>query len=115
MMIYKVGGARGSRFSPFSSLLINSRIMEAPPLTADHAFINSTVHSMYELVVAIPGSTLAYNYLKTSYQDDPFRIALELFLVFFALRYMLSKKYKPHDNAVKLTEKVTFLYSRLWY
>lgn len=106
MLIYKVGGLTGSRFSPFSSLII-FRIMEAPPLTADHAFINSTVHSMYELVVAIPGSTLAYNYLKTSYQDDPFRIALELFLVFFALRYMLSKKYKPHDNAVKLTEKVT--------
>ncbi|ORZ23591.1 pyridoxal phosphate-dependent transferase [Absidia repens] len=79
--------------------------MEPPPLTADHAFINSTVHSMYELVVAIPGTTLAMNYLKRSYQDDPFRIALELFLVFFALRYMLSKKYKPHDNAIKLTEK----------
>ncbi|KAI8333740.1 pyridoxal phosphate-dependent transferase [Chlamydoabsidia padenii] len=79
--------------------------METPPLTADHAFINSTVHSVYGLVVAIPGTTLAYDYLKTAYQDDPFRIALELFLVFFALRYMLSKKYKPHDNAVKLTEK----------
>ncbi|KAI8096600.1 pyridoxal phosphate-dependent transferase [Halteromyces radiatus] len=79
--------------------------MEHAPLTADHAFINSTVHSVYELVVAIPGSTLAFNYLKNAYQDDPFRIALELFLVFFALRYMLSKKYKPHDNAVKLTEK----------
>ncbi|CAO3591414.1 unnamed protein product [Absidia cylindrospora] len=60
---------------------------------------------MYELMVAIPGTTLAMNYLKQLYQDDPFRIALELFLVFFALRYMLSKKYKPHDNAIKLTEK----------
>ncbi|ORX49796.1 PLP-dependent transferase [Hesseltinella vesiculosa] len=60
---------------------------------------------MYDLVIAIPGSSLAISYLKTSYQDDPFRICLELFLVFFAIKYMLSKKYKPHDNAVKLTEK----------
>ncbi|KAI8070408.1 pyridoxal phosphate-dependent transferase [Gongronella butleri] len=79
--------------------------METTTLTPDHAFINSTIHSVYELIVAIPGSSLAINYLKTSYQDDPFRICLELFLVFFAIKYMLSKKYKPHDNAVKLTEK----------
>ncbi|CAO3642593.1 unnamed protein product [Cunninghamella blakesleeana] len=79
--------------------------MEQPTLTPDHAFINSTVHSVYELVIAIPGSSLAINYIKTAYQDDPFRICLELFLVFFAIKYMLSKKYKPHDNAVKLTEK----------
>lgn len=76
-------------------------------LTDDHAvFINSTVNSVYELIVAIPGSHLVLSYLKNAYQDDPFRIFLELFLVFFALKYMLSKKYKPQDNAVKLTEKV---------
>lgn len=77
------------------------------PLEDDHAvFINSTVNSVYELIVAIPGSHLVLSYLKNAYQDDPFRIILELFLVFFALRYMFSKKYKPQDNAVKLTEKV---------
>lgn len=76
-------------------------------LADDHAvFINSTVNSVYELIVAIPGSHLVLSYLKNAYQDDPFRIFLELFLVFFALKYMLSKKYKPQDNAVKLTEKV---------
>ncbi|KAL7328685.1 serine palmitoyltransferase component [Mucor circinelloides] len=75
-------------------------------LVHDHAiFINSTVNSVYELIVAIPGSHLAINYLKNAYQNDPFRIALELFLVFFALKYMLSKKYKPNDNNVQLTVK----------
>ncbi|ORZ23454.1 pyridoxal phosphate-dependent transferase [Absidia repens] len=68
-------------------------------------FINSTVNNLYEFILSIPGSHIALNYLKTAYQDDPFRIVLELFLVFFALRYMFSKKYKPHDNAVKLTRK----------
>lgn len=78
-----------------------------PTLADDNAiFLNSTVNSVYELIVAIPGSHLILTYVKNAYQDDPFRIILELFLVFFALKYMLSKKYKPQDNAVKLTEKV---------
>ncbi|OAD66058.1 hypothetical protein PHYBLDRAFT_119509 [Phycomyces blakesleeanus NRRL 1555(-)] len=67
--------------------------------------INATLGSVYKLILAIPGSNIALTYIKTAYQHDPFRIVLELFLVFFALKYMLSKKYKPHDNAVKLTEK----------
>ncbi|KAI8976903.1 pyridoxal phosphate-dependent transferase [Pilobolus umbonatus] len=72
----------------------------------DHAmFINSTVASVYELIEAIPGSHLVMNYIKNAYQNDPFRIALELFLVFFAIKYMLSKKYKPNDNNVVLTAK----------
>ncbi|KAF7722710.1 serine palmitoyltransferase component [Apophysomyces ossiformis] len=65
----------------------------------DALFINSTVNSVYELIVSIPGSHLVISYLKESYQHDPFRIALELFLVFFAIKYMLSRKYKPNDNA----------------
>ncbi|KAI9255282.1 pyridoxal phosphate-dependent transferase [Sporodiniella umbellata] len=68
-------------------------------------FINSTIHSIYELVEAVPGSHLAISYLKTAYQNDPFRVALELFLVFFAMKYMFSRKYKPNDNNVILTEK----------
>ncbi|RCI05965.1 serine palmitoyltransferase component [Rhizopus stolonifer] len=68
-------------------------------------FINSTIHSIYELVDSVPGSHLVISYLKTAYQNDPFRVALELFLVFFAMKYMFSRKYKPNDNNVVLTEK----------
>jgi serine palmitoyltransferase len=79
-----------------------------PSLTEEHAeLINSTVSSLYRIMASIPGSHHVLIYLKHAYQDDPFRIALELFLVFFAIRYMMSAKYKPHDNAVKLTDKVT--------
>lgn len=77
------------------------------PLTEEQAeFINSTVSSLYEIMAHIPGSRHALHYLKNAYQHDPFRIVLELFLVFFAIRYIFSAKYKPHDNAIKLTEKV---------
>lgn len=79
------------------------------PLNEEHAeIIESTVNSLNGIISAIPGSHLALDYFKNSYHNDPFRIALELFLVFFAIRYMFSAKYKPHDNAVKLTEKVRF-------
>lgn len=98
---------------PFPSARHTTHTMDAatappPPTLADDnaIFLNSTVNSVYELIVAIPGSHLILTYVKNAYQDDPFRIILELFLVFFALKYMLSKKYKPQDNAVKLTEKV---------
>jgi hypothetical protein len=73
-------------------------------------FINSTVNSVYELVALIPGSDIILNYLKESYQHDPFRVLLELFLVFFAIKYMLAKRYKPNDNSVKLTNKVCFFF-----
>ncbi|KAI9013746.1 pyridoxal phosphate-dependent transferase [Phycomyces nitens] len=80
--------------------------METVELPLDDAiFFNSTVNSVYEMITAIPGSHLVIVYLKNAYQNDPFRIALELFLVFFAIKYMLAKKYKPHDNAVILTVK----------
>ena len=105
-------GKLGLFFGPFSFRTTQHSTMDAatapPPLADDNAiFLNSTVNSVYELIVAIPGSHLILTYVKNAYQDDPFRIILELFLVFFALKYMLSKKYKPQDNAVKLTEKVS--------
>jgi serine palmitoyltransferase len=81
------------------------------PYTVDDnvRFINSTVNSVYELVALIPGSDIIMNYLKESYQHDPFRVVLELFLVFFAIKYMLAKRYKPNDNSVKLTKKASFI------
>lgn len=73
-------------------------------------FMNSTISHLLELIISIPGSNLAISYLKNAYQNDPFRVALELFLVFFAIKYMLSRKYKPNDNNVILTEKVKNTY-----
>ena len=60
-----------------------------------------------DLYVSIPGSNVVTRYIQSSYQNDPFRVALEALLVFFAIKYLLTKKYRPNDNTVKLTEKVS--------
>jgi hypothetical protein len=55
----------------------------------------------------IPGSWQILRYIQKSYQDDPARVVLEVLLVIFLVRYMLSKKYNPDSRDVKLTTKVS--------
>jgi len=58
----------------------------------------------------IPGSAILVRYVKSSYQNDPVRSAVELFLFLFALRYLLSPKYSTTKaKKVELTEHV-----RVW-
>ena len=54
----------------------------------------------------IPGSAILVRYIKSSYQNDPVRSAVELFLVLFAVRYLLAPKYSTKPNYVKLSEEV---------
>ena len=62
---------------------------------------------MSELFLRIPGSTVLLRYVKYSYQDDPYRSAIELLLVVFLLRYMLAPAYSTQKKSyVKLTEEV---------
>lgn len=56
----------------------------------------------------MPGSAIILRYIKSSYQNDPVRSAIELFLFLFAVRYMLSPSYST-QNKVKLTEEVCLL------
>jgi hypothetical protein len=53
----------------------------------------------------IPGSAIAVRYIKSSYQNDPVRSAIELFLFLFAVRYLLAPKYSTQKK-VKLTDAV---------
>ncbi|KAL8909318.1 MAG: hypothetical protein Q9207_000328 [Kuettlingeria erythrocarpa] len=54
----------------------------------------------------VPGSSIFLRYVKSSYQNDPIRSAVELFLFLFAVRYLLSPKYSTSkDRHVKLTEE----------
>lgn len=71
--------------------------------------INQTLYSVSRGVQAVPGSAIAINYIKNSYQNDPFRVVLELGLAIYAVKYMLSKKYRIDHNHVKLTEKVRII------
>lgn len=54
----------------------------------------------------VPGSAIFLRYVKSSYQDDPVRSAVELFLFLFAVRYLLAPKYSTKPNLVTLTEEV---------
>lgn len=55
----------------------------------------------------IPGSAIALRYIKSSYQNDPVRSAIELFLFLFAVRYMMASSYSTQKNKqVKLSEQV---------
>jgi serine palmitoyltransferase len=59
----------------------------------------------------VPGSAVLMRYIQSSYQNDPVRSAIELVLVIFFIRYLLSPSY-PTDksNYVKLREDVCPLF-----
>ncbi|CAK1356887.1 unnamed protein product [Cercospora beticola] len=54
----------------------------------------------------VPGSAVLGRYIHASYQNDPFRSILELFLFLIAVRYLVGSKYNPKKRAshVLLTE-----------
>jgi serine palmitoyltransferase len=62
----------------------------------------------------VPGSAVLVRYIRSSYQNDPMRSAIELVLVLFFIRYLLSPSYSTHkQNYVKLREEVSLL-TCLW-
>ena len=73
------------------------------PTTIQH--LTDTLASQAQKV---PGSSIALRYVKSSYQNDPFRSAIELFLFLFAVRYLLAPSYsvKKDKGYVKLSEEV---------
>ena len=55
----------------------------------------------------LPGSAIFLRYVKSSYQNDPIRSAVELFLFLFAVRYLLAPKYSTQKhNYVTLSDEV---------
>ncbi|KAI8824289.1 pyridoxal phosphate-dependent transferase [Fimicolochytrium jonesii] len=69
--------------------------------------VNSTIALASNMYSAIPGSRILALYVKSSYQNDPYRTLLEIGLVIFLIWYFGGKKYKPgkqHEKII-LTEK----------
>lgn len=65
------------------------------------------VNDVASSIQQIPGSAILLRYIKSSYQNDPVRSAVELFLFLFAVRYLLSPKYSTQKKKqVTLTEDV---------
>ncbi|KAF1811155.1 serine palmitoyltransferase [Eremomyces bilateralis CBS 781.70] len=58
---------------------------------------NATTSDLFSSVSTsfsrVPGSAIIARYIRSSYQDDPVRSAVELFLFLFALRYIISPRY----------------------
>ncbi|CAK7240890.1 MAG: serine palmitoyltransferase component [Sporothrix thermara] len=53
----------------------------------------------------VPGSAVLIRYVRSSYQNDPVRSAIELILVIFFIRYLLSPSYSTSkQNFIKLSE-----------
>lgn len=64
-------------------------------------WFDAAVHAFQRL----PGSAVLIRYVRSSYQNDPVRSAIELVLVIFFIRYLLSPSYSTSkQNFVKLTE-----------
>jgi 1,3-beta-glucan synthase len=70
-------------------------------------FVIRSVNEITSRFQKVPGSAMLIRYIQSSYQDDPVRSAIELVLVIFFVRYLLSPSYSTKDgNFVKLTEEV---------
>ena len=73
------------------------------------AAFNSNLARLNTLASRLPGSAIAWRYLKASHQDDPIRTLLEIALVFFVIRTYAQSRTKGDSsgkNFVKLSEKV---------
>lgn len=74
-------------------------------LNEAQTFIEASMHSLYEAFQKMPGSAVLIRYVQSSYQNDPIRSAIELVLVIFFVRYLLSPSYPTHgSNYIKLRE-----------
>lgn len=73
----------------------------------------SLLDGLAEQFQKVPGSAILLRYVQSSYQNDPIRSAVELFLVLFAIRYLLAPKYSTKPNVVKLSEEVSLSAGRV--
>ncbi|MCJ1344689.1 serine palmitoyltransferase component [Peltigera leucophlebia] len=70
------------------------------------SWLNDILNELSTQFQKVPGSAILLRYVKSSYQNDPVRSAVELFLFLFAVRYLLAPKYSTHKKSyVKLSEE----------
>ncbi len=83
-------------------------------LEALQARLGQTLQHAWLNFQKVPGSAVLVRYIQSSYQNDPVRSAIELILVLFFIRYLLSPSYSTHKlNYVKLREDVGDVSPRL--
>ncbi|WVW81070.1 hypothetical protein I302_103061 [Kwoniella bestiolae CBS 10118] len=78
------------------------------PLIPLLSSLTSLIYTIEHLFNKVPGSPIIVRYIKSSYQDDPWRSVLELFLLAFAIRTVLKGRTRGEGEGksfIKLTEK----------
>ncbi|MCJ1411726.1 serine palmitoyltransferase component [Ptychographa xylographoides] len=71
-----------------------------------HGWLMQYLNEVPELFQRLPGSSIFLRYVKSSYQNDPVRSGIELFLCLFAVRYLLAPAYSTQKKShVKLSEE----------
>jgi serine palmitoyltransferase len=83
----------------------------SPILLPIVGLLSSTLTWLTAALHRVPGSPIFLRYIKSSYQDDPWRSLLEVLLVAFALRTLLSRQTRGEGEGkgLKLSEKVSSL------
>jgi serine palmitoyltransferase len=61
--------------------------------------------SIYDMIIQLPLGSIIVKYIQNSYQNDPFRIVLEVILAIFTFKYLFSKPYSKNGDDITLTEK----------
>ncbi|KAK4684759.1 hypothetical protein P7C73_g5407, partial [Tremellales sp. Uapishka_1] len=93
---------------------MSSRVLISPPneippsLLPLVTILSTALRTLTDLFHRLPGSPIIVRYIKSSYQDDPYRSLLEVLLVAFALRTLLKGRTRGEgegNNWVKLSEK----------
>ena len=76
------------------------------------SWLNEVLREVSTQFHKVPGSAIFLRYVKSSYQDDPVRSAVELFLVLFAIRYLAAPAYSTQKKSyVTLSEEACNLSS----
>jgi serine palmitoyltransferase len=84
--------------------------MATMDLQSIQAQLSEVVERLSSSFQKVPGSAVLIRYIQSSYQNDPVRSAIELVLVLFFIRYLLSPSYSTDkQNYVKLREDVCAL------
>ncbi|KZO99097.1 serine palmitoyltransferase [Calocera viscosa TUFC12733] len=70
-------------------------------------YVSASLSYVYHSFLSIPGSSIVIRYVRSSYQNDPFRTVLEVILLLFALRTIFQSRTRADrstKNYVQLSE-----------
>ncbi|OCF42571.1 serine palmitoyltransferase [Kwoniella heveanensis CBS 569] len=94
--------------SPVATLAVPSSTEIPAPLLPLLSSLSSFFMTIQHLFNRIPGSPIIVRYIKSSYQNDPWRSLLEVLLLAFAIRTVLKGRTRGEGEGksfIKLTDK----------